>query len=399
MHYQRGVLRVALVASSLVQAGAEKQFVYTARALGEAGVDARVFHLGRGGYYERILREASVAIHRIDCPGRPFSILFRLIRAFQQFRPHIVVASQFGDIIHAALAGRLLRAVVVGGVRSNGLLDLTMHGRRSRMMLRLPDLLVANSECARRNLISHGVNPRKIHVLGNVIDLQEFDQRSLRPVSIPFGPSRTVAAAVGRIDRNKRFDRLVESLGRTRKFAPALAGLIIGRDLGERSDLTAQANVLGVLPDHLAFMGASDHVPAILARVHMLVVTSDSEGFPNVLLEAMAARLPVITTPAGDASAIVRRAGAGYVVNFDNVSGMAEFMIRLAESPPLRAELGQCGRKHVEREHDFKSFMGRLLAAYQRAATGRRLSWPTTDSDTRSAQTSEKRSIPAASAV
>jgi glycosyltransferase involved in cell wall biosynthesis len=380
MTHQTDIPRVALVASSLVQAGAEKQFVYTARALLKAGVDARVFYLGSGGYYERILREAGVALHQIDCPGRPFSILFGLIRAFQQFRPHIVVASQFGDIPHAALAGRLVRAVVVGGVRSNGLLDLEMHGRRSRAMLRLPHLLVANSQCARKNLISQGVNPRRIHVLSNVIDLRDFDQRSLQPVSIPFEPSMTVVAAVGRVDRNKRFDRLVESLGRTRNTAPSLAGLIVGRDLGERSSLVEQAKTLGVFPDNLAFMGASDHVPSVLARVHMLVVTSDSEGFPNVLLEAMAARLPVITTPAGDGPAIVGEARAGYVVNFDDVSGMAELMVHLAESPSLRAEFGECGRQQVEREYDFESFPGRLLATYQRATTGRRLCWPKLDS-------------------
>jgi glycosyltransferase involved in cell wall biosynthesis len=140
-----------------------------------------------------------------------------------------------------------------------------------------------------------------------------------------------------------------------------------------------------VLPDNLAFMGASDNVPAILARVHMLVATSDSEGFPNVLLEAMAARLPVITTPAGDASAIVNKANAGYVVNFDDISGMAQLMVRLADSPQLRAELGQRGRKQVEQEYDFESFPGRLLETYQRAATSERLYWPKINSENASA--------------
>jgi glycosyltransferase involved in cell wall biosynthesis len=369
-------LRIALVASSLVQAGAEKQFVYTARALRKTGADARVFYLGSGGHYEPILHNQGIPISRLACPRRPFAILFRLIRAFRQFRPHIVVASQFGDIIHAAVAGRLCGAFVAGGVRSNALLDLHAHGRRSRTMLRLPHVLVANSECARKNLVSHGVDSRKVHVLGNVIDLQDFDRRIARSVSIPFTRDRIIAVAAGRMDRNKRFDRFVQALGCTRPVVPALAGLVVGRDCGERCGLEAQANALGLLPENLALPGASDDIPAILARAHMLVVTSDSEGVPNVLLEAMAARLPVITTPAGDAGEIVIAAQAGYVVDFEDVKGMAQHMVQLAQQPELRKQYGEAGRRYVEREYDFESLPRRLLATYRRGAARWNLDWP-----------------------
>ena len=357
--------RIALVASSLAQAGAEKQFVYTARALHQAGTDARVFYLGKGGHYEAVLRNADIPFYGIGCPGRPLVILLRLIRAFQGFRPDIVVASQFGDVIHAGLAGRLVGAFIAAGVRNNG--DMRPHGRRMSLMLRLADVLVTNSECARENLLRLGVDGGKIRNVTNVIDLAEFDRRGSRRVSIPLPGGRTIAVAVGRMDKNKRFDRLVRALGLTRMLAPELAGLIVGRDFGEQSSLAAYANLLGLLPNHLAFTGESVNVPAILERTHMLLMTSDGEGFPNVLLEAMAAGLPVISTPAGDAWAIINKAKAGYGVDFDDTKGMAERMIRLAKSPGLREDLGLNGRREVEREYNFDSLADRLLTIYRQS--------------------------------
>jgi glycosyltransferase involved in cell wall biosynthesis len=248
------------------------------------------------------------------------------------------------------------------------------------MMLRLPHVLITNSECARQNLVSQGVASSKIDVISNVIDLQDFDRRSSQSVSIPVDSGQTVAVAVGRIDRNKRFDRLVRALALTRKVAPALTGLIVGRDLGQQSSLQAYAMTLDV--DNLAIAGPSNHVPAILARSHMLIVTSDGEGFPNVLLEAMAGRLPVITTPAGDASAIVTRAKAGYVVDFDDATRMAERMVHLAKHPEVRGHLGCNGRQAVEENYDFESLPGRLLTTYKQATAEWKFPWPDLRQDT-----------------
>ena len=81
--------------------------------------------------------------------------------------------------------------------------------------------------------------------------------------------------------------------------APKLLGIIIG-DGPELANLQAFAQQRGLSEENLLFLGRRDDVPAILRRAQIFMLTSDHEGFPNVLLEAMAARLPVITTPAGD---------------------------------------------------------------------------------------------------
>src|SRR5215207_2996911 len=91
----RPLMRVALIASSLRLAGAEKQFVYIARALRETGVEIDVFYLGYGDHYQTVLMESGIPVRQIYKQGRPLHMLMRLIRELRRFKPDVVLASQF----------------------------------------------------------------------------------------------------------------------------------------------------------------------------------------------------------------------------------------------------------------------------------------------------------------
>ena len=362
-------LRVALVASSLGLAGAEKQTVYTARALLHAGIDVRFFYLGGSGHYEAVLRHLGVSLCQIFAANRPWVILAGLTRALCRLRPHIVMASQFSDLLYGGAAGRFCNAMTLGGIRSNGFYELNAYGQRSRWMFRLAHGLIANSCRARQNLASRGINLRKIEVLPNVIDLRDFDSRSKLPARFSLPSDRIIVAAVGRLHSCKRFDRFLEALALARRSVPALAGIIAGADCGSKAALQEKASALGLVPPDITFLGEYDRVPALLAQAGLLVLSSEYEGFPNVILEAMAARLPVITTPAGDASLVVQHGKTGYVVEGEDTQGMAAFMVQLAQSPSMRVNFGETGRKRVEQEYSYESLPDRLMLILRRFAS------------------------------
>jgi len=94
-------------------------------------------------------------------------------------------------------------------------------------MLRLAHGLVANSQHARQTLMSQGVEPRKIELLPNVIDLLDFDARSTEPLRISPPSDRIIVTAVGGLHPCKRFDRFLEALALARRSEPALAGVIL----------------------------------------------------------------------------------------------------------------------------------------------------------------------------
>jgi glycosyltransferase involved in cell wall biosynthesis len=207
-----------------------------------------------------------------------------------------------------------------------------------------------------------------MEVLPNVIDLEDFDARSALPLGISLPSKRVIVAAVGSLRSCKRFDRFIEALALARRRESALAGVIAGADCGARAALQERANSLGLARDDLMFLGEFDRVPALLAQVALLVLSSDYEGFPNVILEAMAAQLPVVTTPAGDAGLIVQHGKTGYVVEREDIQGMAAFMVQLARAPSMRMNFGEAGRKRVEQEYNYESLSDRLVAIFQRFA-------------------------------
>jgi hypothetical protein len=82
----------------------------------------------------------------------------------------------------------------------------------------------------------------------------------------------------------------------------------------------------------------------------------------------MAARLPVVTTPAGDSAEVVQDDRTGYVVGFEDFKGLVDRIALLARSPELRRRLGDAGRKRVEEHYGLEHLPKRLLAIYREIA-------------------------------
>jgi glycosyltransferase involved in cell wall biosynthesis len=365
-------LRIALIAGSLGQAGAEKQLVFMARSLRDAGADLRVYSLSKGEFYEAHLRELGIEPRWLGRYGsiRHGNIPLRLAllaASFARFRPHIVQSAHFFCNLYAGLCGRLSGGLAIGGMRNVLSFERKTCGRWTRPLLRLPSAIIANSRAAQFGMDEFGVSPDSIVVVDNVIDLDEFDARSNSVAPAWDTGGAPVALAVGRMYPEKRFDRFLAALAQARRAAPYLRGVIVG-DGPEWPALRGHARDLGLLPDGVLWLGRRGDVPALLGTADMLVLSSDHEGCPNVVIEAMAARRPVVTTPAGDAGVVVQDGVSGYVVPFDDVEAMAGAMVRLAASPELRRKFGDAGRRHVQAAHSYDGLAGRLILAYQTIA-------------------------------
>jgi glycosyltransferase involved in cell wall biosynthesis len=362
-------LRVALVAGTLGQGGAEKQFVYMATALADAGVDVRTCTMIRGEYHARALEACGLGATWVGRGGSPPLRAAALCAALARFRPHVIQGGHFFTNLYVTLAGRLMGAAAVGAIRSDVHYELATHGRFGPWSLRAPPDLIANSWAAKSAAEALGRDPGTVHVVSNAIDLAAFDGAAVAATAAT--APRAVAIAVGSLLRVKRLDRFLDALALARRSNPGLSGIVVGHG-PERPTLEHRAGQLGLLPDGVRFLGARDDVPALLAGADFLVLTSDHEGFPNVALEAMAARLPVIATPCGDIERLVGEDASGFIVPFDDPELLAERMARLAQSPELRRRLGAVGREMVERTCSRPALAGQLLSVYRTIAARRR---------------------------
>ena len=363
--------RVALIAGGLSQGGAEKQLLYMAQALQQRGIDVRCYCLTRGDFYEQAFERSGIPVTWIGRFQTPLLRLARLIPLLRAFDPQVVQAGHFFANLYAALGARACGAVSIGAIRNDGAFELAENKGWGPWLMRLPTLVVANSRVGARFAQTHGRTPDDVVVIPNVIDLHAFDDVATTVNLREWAPGPLVIA-VGRLVPAKRFDRFLQALLIARRTVPSLSGVIVG-DGPQRSALEEQAARLGLADDALRFLGRRDDIPALLRQADMLLACSDHEGFPNVLLEAMAAGLPSITTPAGDAASVVLPNVTGVVVETDDIQQLAGAMTRLAMAPAMRAAMSRAARQRVERVYRPDGLADSLLAAYQQArGRGRR---------------------------
>ncbi len=353
------VLRVALITGTLSRAGAEKQFMYIVRALTDAGVTVRVYSPAHSGFYRQELLDMDIPVYWFGRHHGRIRRLITLTGMMRRFRPHVIQSMHAFTNLYAALPARFVGAVSVGGLRSDLSAVLNKHGFMARALLRAPHAIAANSSKAVREIVDRRLlDPSRVYLLRNCIDSSENWMRT-DIESSPF-----TAVFVGRLIPSKRLDLFLNALAMANRIDSRFNGLVIGEGPCLAS-MRKLATSLGLWPDHVSFLGVREDVPSILESSGMLVFCSESEGCPNVLLEAMAAGVPVVTTAVGDAPDIVEDTKTGYVVPQDDIGALAMRMLQVGQSAGLRQELGEAGRERVRRLYGLHDLADRLLTIYE----------------------------------
>ena len=354
-------VRIALVAGTLGQGGAEKQLVYMARALRDSGADVRVYCLTRGEYYEGALADAGLEPEWIGRFAAPPLRTLALAAALRRFRPHLVQSAHFYTNLYVAMAAPLAGAIGIGAARNDVVHEVRYNGRWGRWLLRAPSALIVNSYAARDNAEALGRPRGATHVLPNVIDLQAFDAGA---ESMPrHANDPLVVVGVGSFVPQKRFDVFLRVIAAARAQGARVRGVLAG-DGAERTALQTLAGALGLGSDAVSFVGRRNDIPALLRTADVFMLTSDHEGFPNVVLEAMAASMPVLCTATGDARAIVDHGVTGYVTALGDVGDLTAHLVALSRSAADRRRLGEAGRRRVEAQYAFDNLADRLAAIH-----------------------------------
>ncbi len=362
-------LRIMFIVGGLGKGGAEKQFLYMLRALRERNANVQVITLTTGEIYENTLSQQGIT--PLYAGEKSLDRVKYLIKAIRTFRPHFLQATHFYASFYAGLAGRLTGITSIGALRSDLHLDLEGVGWPGPILLRLPDVMLANSRKARENARQVGFPEKRVHVLHNVIDLNEFDQQySSAPASL-LSPDNFYAVTVARLIPIKRLDRFLRALELARRQVPNLVGVVVG-DGPSRSVLQGMAESLGLDPDSprggVRFLGERNDIPQILSQSGLVVLTSDREGFPNVVLEGMAASLPILSTPVGETPELISEGVNGFIVPFDDYRVLAERLVALVQSPSLRKKIGYEGRRMVEQQFSYPRIKTNLMDTYHAIA-------------------------------
>jgi len=236
------------------------------------------------------------------------------------------------------------------------------------------DAVVAISERVRAVLRNGGVPAERIEVIPSGIDLGPFrepvDRESLRR-ELGFGGEDFLAGIVAHLEANKGHRTLIEAAGRLKSRLPGLKIVVIG-DGPLRADLAACAEASGV-GDRVFFLGFREDIPRLLAALDVFALPSTSEGLGTSIMDAMAARLPVVAASAGGIPEVVIDGETGLLVPPLRPGELAEAIFKLAADRALARRFGECGFAVVREKFSAEAMASRTAELYEKIARRKNL--------------------------
>lgn len=356
--------RILHVITGLAQGGAETAL----HRLVSGTRDPRLHHVvsltGEGVFAQR-LREAGATVTALNARSSA-SFIFSLVRLFKLIRrerPVIVQTWMYHADLVGGIAARLAGTPVCWGIRQSNL----MPSANKRSTLAIARICAALSSlvpqyivsCSGRAIDTHrkfGYSGRFVHI-PNGLDVSRYStsakaRASIRQeLSIPSGAR--VLGNVGRLHQQKDYPTLLEAFALLPSSLDArllLVGKGLDRTMADFNQIEPSRH-----PSILA-VGPRDDVPTVLQGLDFFVLSSVGEGFPNVVVEAMASGVPCIVTDVGDTAEIV--GDTGWIVPASDPRALAQAMrLALAEDEAARQARSDAARARISEMYTIRKMV------------------------------------------
>ena len=216
--------------------------------------------------------------------------------------------------------------------------------------LRECDHVITVSNLQRQTLLDLGFSPSRVTVVRPGIPYLAHnghkpatpEQRTAARLKYNLPPDAFVITAVGRLSTEKRFDLYIETCALLARSLPSARFLLVGGGKQEAA-LREQAAALN-LTDRLTFTGLTRDMHSVYAVSDLVMLTSDTEGTPHVLLEAMGSGIPVVSTSVGGIPEFITHEQHGLLAPAGNKQALADAAQRIHDDPALSARLIEAGR-------------------------------------------------------
>jgi glycosyltransferase involved in cell wall biosynthesis len=293
----------------------------------------------------------------------------RLERHLRQTAPDVVQTF----LVHANVLGAVAaRRAGVSGV-SSGIRVADPRRRRlwlERFAAARADRVVCVSQAAADATTRRTRLPaEKIVVIPNGIETARYDGvERIDPATLGLDPARRIIAVVGRLEKQKGLDWLLSLAPQLLKQAPECDLLIVG-DGPQREELVSRSAAMG-LGKRIHFAGWRPDVPAILAACDLLLLPSRWEGMPNVVLEAMASRRPIVATQSEGVLELLGNASQPQTVPFGDSQALVSKVVAIIGDSSLASQLASENRLRAEDHFSLSGTIDRYQTLFQQLAAG-----------------------------
>jgi glycosyltransferase involved in cell wall biosynthesis len=329
---------IALCITDLDPGGAERALVQVATRLDRTLWDPVVYCLSPRGEMADALESARIPTHCLNASRRDASVVGRLAMHLRRQRPALIQSFLFHGNLAACLSAVIARVpIVISGVR--------VAEREKRWHLRL--------ERRTRRLVNHHVCVSKavaefvkqelrlsddaVSVIPNGVDTEAISSApaaDLTQLGIP-GQARTLLF-VGRLHPQKGVSILLEAFQQLSAQYADLHLLIVG--VGPLESQVQEFVALNALSSRVHVLGRRHDVPSLMKSATALVLPSLWEGMPNVVLEAMAARLPVVATAVDGTTELIIDEKSGWLCQPASADSLIETVRRVLHDPKAASD-------------------------------------------------------------
>ena len=364
-----GRTRVAYVIGELGKGGAEYQLYELVRGLDRRRFTPAVFALAAGGYWAGRLRELGVDV--VELSSRRSMELGRLRRLrghLAAFAPQVLHTVLWSGNAYGRLAAVGLGIPVVITAERNVIRRPVWQRAVERLLDAVTDRYLVNSAAIVDELAVRGGLPRaKMQVIHNGIDLGALPgfvlERTAARARLGFDPGRRLVAHVGRLEPQKDVPTFLAAATHVAALAPDVDFLVVGEGR-LRGELEAEAQRRG-LGGRVCFTGVRHDVPALLAGVDVLALTSRYEGLPNVVIEAMAMGAVAVATDVGGTRELIEPDRTGVVVPVGRPDRVAAAVADLLAHPDGARAMAARARARIEERFTVHAMVRATAAVYE----------------------------------
>ncbi len=346
-------IRVLHLIYCLEAGGAERVVVNYAKLFDKKNFDVLVCALTWGGQYEKDLKSNEIKYYILNKrEGFDPSIIIKLNRLIRSEKIDIVHFHDFSSGVWGTIPSILSNVKVI--VRTEHTISKRSFDRKFDMRLLLKSfmnlfhhkIIAVSEEVKRSHLGSSNFFSGKYTTIYNGIDLRLFDtkfDKSKYLEEFNLQDKTILIGIVARLSPMKAHEIFLQAMKRIIQKRNDVRAIVVG-DGPRKLELIDLCDELG-LKKNVVFAGFREDIPELMNLVDIATLSSDWEGLPMTILEAMACGKPVVVTDVGGNREAVVDGETGFIVPPRDENALAERMLQLVEDPGLRLEMGGKGKE------------------------------------------------------
>ncbi|MCD6294874.1 MAG: glycosyltransferase [Deltaproteobacteria bacterium] len=370
---------ILFVIGSLEIGGAEKQMQLLVGQLHGRRHCCHVYSLQSGGPLKKWFEDLGVAVFsgglkKDDIAKAPWKVVlaeWRLLCLVHELNPSVVHCFLPLITFMGSLAGRIARVPLVVTSRR----ALGTHQRRHPVLrpldhvaARLSHRITVNSQAVWDDMVRcENVDVSKLLLIYNGVDTRPFRATlfCVKDVRQDLDLKKTtkLMIVIANLIPYKGHSDLLRAAKEVVERFPDTVFLLVGEDRGIQWELEQDVANLGI-GQSVRFLGRRDDVPALLKASDISILPSHEEGFSNVILESMAAGLPVVATDVGGNREAVLDGITGWVIPPEDPRALAAKIIDLLKDPNRAEEWGRRGRERANQMFTVKKMVAAHLDLY-----------------------------------